>query len=968
MRAWWSALWLAEAVLLGIDMGNEYTKVGLVRPGKAFEIVHNVHSKRKSPTAISFMEATRAFGDDALPHQGKKPTHVPMFFPALAGKTEAETALPERFYPYKLAESGRGTHEYALGEEERNLTQIGTEELIGQFVDWSRRLAEDAAAADGATIQIREAALTVPTDVSYAARLARLDALEIAGLAKTYLVRELGAAAIHRGVDWPDWSANSTDANATHLLALFVNVGSTKAEACVVKYSPVKLLGQTTSHIEMLGCGIEHGLGGHYFDLALAEKALGQFVEKNPKLDGVKGSTRALRKLVVQAEKTKVTLSANQQHKFSVEGLYEDTDFGFPVQRSELADLIPDLKERLTKPILAALERANETLDALSSVEVVGGGSRSPLVGTALGEIINAQRETPLELGRHLNGDEAMALGSCFFVANLSTHFKVRKMWYSDSTEYEYKLRVTPLHPEQLEDVPAPDKGEDDKDATWENWRRDVTIKAGSRYPVGKPVRIRAPFDLKFTIEEDGKPVQELEVLIYQERKDLEAKGTYNLTSPLPTVSFMFGMGSGGVAGVAEIEAHMFYSAEQVTYKKIKKEKEAKPEEKKEGDGEEKEGEEKEGEEKKEDEEKKEEDEEKKEEEEEKKEEEEEKKEDDEEKTEEEKPDEAAAEKEGEEGVNATDANATNATAEPEMEKVVSYKKKKAKVAIKISTVELPVRPLMPKEVAAAKTRLLEMHKADQYVKDLEGARNALETAIYLLRDKSEDENIVAVSTEEEVEKLRTLASETEDWLMDNGYEESTTLTVLEEKIAELEGSVNVLRNRALELEHRPLVIERVEQVLAYVNETVEFVKTNRTHVTPEQREVCTNKTEAFVAWWENVTALQAEKKATDEPAYTGNDVMARLEKLQKEAEKLMRIQYIPVPPPTPKGPYDDMFKDSNFSKEWFENLKKNLSDENFSNFNFSNFNFSNLNLSNTTEGAGEGSESPKEEETNSEL
>ena len=52
----------------------------------------------------------------------------------------------------------------------------------------------------------------------------------------------------------------------------------------------VKLLGQTTSHIEILGCGIEHGLGGHYFDLALAEKALGQFIEKNPKLDGARGA------------------------------------------------------------------------------------------------------------------------------------------------------------------------------------------------------------------------------------------------------------------------------------------------------------------------------------------------------------------------------------------------------------------------------------------------------------------------------------------------------------------------------------------------------------------------------------------------------------------------------------------------------------------------------------------------------
>ena len=43
----------------------------------------------------------------------------------------------------------------------------------------------------------------------------------------------------------------------------------------------------------------------------------------------------------------------------------------------------------------------------------------------------------------------------------------------------------------------------------------------------------------------------------------------------------------------------------------------------------------------------------------------------------------------------------------------------------------------------------------------------------------------------------------------------TTTLAVLGEKIAELEGSVNVLRNRALELEHRPLVIERVEQARA---------------------------------------------------------------------------------------------------------------------------------------------------------
>jgi hypoxia up-regulated 1 len=414
-----SAFWTVNAVLLGIDMGNEYTKVCLVRPLKPFEIVTNIHSKRKSPTAISFLEKTRALGDDAIPHQGKKPKQVPMFFPSLAGKSEAVSGLPELFYPNNLATTERGTLEYAVKDAKRNLTTIGVEELIGHFVDWSIGLAEDAARADGASIKIREAALTVPTDITYLQRRALIDGLDIGGIAKTFLVRELGGVAVQRALDI-DWDGNKTVGNSS-FTTLFVNVGSTKAEACVVKYSPVKIAMNTATHIEVLGCGIEHQLGGHYFDLALAEKALGKFLEKHPKLSGIKESSRALRKLVAQAEKTKVTLSANSNSRFQVEGLFEDTDFGFMMTRDELEALFPDILERLGRPINTALERANETVLWLGAVEVVGGGSRVPMIQAALGTILNGPRNeasvAALELGRHLNGDEVFLCFAAWIIS-----------------------------------------------------------------------------------------------------------------------------------------------------------------------------------------------------------------------------------------------------------------------------------------------------------------------------------------------------------------------------------------------------------------------------------------------------------------------------------------------------------------------------------------------------------------------
>jgi molecular chaperone DnaK (HSP70) len=50
---------------MSIDLGSEYMKIGLVKPGVPMEIVLNKESRRKTPTIIALRNGERFFGDVA---------------------------------------------------------------------------------------------------------------------------------------------------------------------------------------------------------------------------------------------------------------------------------------------------------------------------------------------------------------------------------------------------------------------------------------------------------------------------------------------------------------------------------------------------------------------------------------------------------------------------------------------------------------------------------------------------------------------------------------------------------------------------------------------------------------------------------------------------------------------------------------------------------------------------------------
>ena len=64
----------AHALVIGVDLGTEFMKVALVKPGRPFEIVLNGFSKRKTTVAVGFdPTGERLYGKNALGLFTKKP-------------------------------------------------------------------------------------------------------------------------------------------------------------------------------------------------------------------------------------------------------------------------------------------------------------------------------------------------------------------------------------------------------------------------------------------------------------------------------------------------------------------------------------------------------------------------------------------------------------------------------------------------------------------------------------------------------------------------------------------------------------------------------------------------------------------------------------------------------------------------------------------------------------------------------
>jgi heat shock protein 4 len=267
---------------------------------------------------------------------------------------------------------------------------------------------------------VTDLVIAVPGWFADIQRRAMIDAAQIAGLNALRLINDTTAVALSWGItkaDLPDVE------NPRHIM--FVDVGHSSMSVSVVAFSKGQLAVKAAAY--------DRHLGGRDIDYALLQYFAAQFNAKYH-ID-VLSNPKATFRLAVGCEKLKKVLSANNEAPLNVESLMNDIDASSKLNRETYEDLISGVLDRIALPLQQALAESGLTIDAIDSVELVGGTTRIPAVRQRIQAALGGK-----PLFTTLNQDEAVARGATFACAFQSPTFRVREFHVHDIAQYPIKV------------------------------------------------------------------------------------------------------------------------------------------------------------------------------------------------------------------------------------------------------------------------------------------------------------------------------------------------------------------------------------------------------------------------------------------------------------------------------------------------------------------------------------------------
>ncbi|XP_023132280.2 hypoxia up-regulated protein 1 [Amphiprion ocellaris] len=878
-----------SVAVMSVDLGSEWMKMAIVKPGVPMEIVLNKESRRKTPTVVCLKENERLFGDSALGVSVKNPKTVYRHLQSLLGKKHDNLQVElyqKRFPEHHLEEDPvRGTAYFKNSEE----MQHTPGELLGMVLNYSRGLAQDFAEQP-----IKDAVITVPAFFNQAERRAVLQAAQMAGLKVLQLINDNTAVALNYGV------FRRKDIDSTAKNVMFYDMGSGSTTATIVTYQTVKSKeAGTQPQLQIRGVGFDRGLGGFEMDLRLRDHLAKLFNEQKKSKKDVRENHRAMAKLLKEAQRLKTVLSANVDFMAQVEGLMDDIDFKAKVTRAEFEQLCADLFERVPRPVQDALTAAEMKLDEIEQVILVGGSTRVPKVQEVLLKAVGKE-----ELGKNINADEAAAMGAVYQAAALSKAFKVKPFLVRDAA-------VFPIQVEFNREV------EEEGIKSLKHNKR-ILFQRMAPYPQRKVItfnRYSDDFafdinygDLSFLSQEDLSVFGSLNLTTvklsgvgssFQKHSDAESKGIkahFNmdesgvllldrvesvfetiveekeeestLTKLGNTISTLFG---GGSSEPAPNVTEPVQDEEEILPESGKDNKnedgnnEAQKDEatkEKQEDLEKSAGEEK----------------------------------------SQEKTEEAGSKNEAKEEKD--EEKSGNAEVEKDAEKKAKPQKK-SKISEDI-TVELVINDILDptaEDLTLSKKKLQDLTDRDLAKQEREKTLNSLEAFIFETQDKLYQEDYQQVVTEEEKEQISAKLREASEWMDEDGY--AATTKQLREKLSQLK---SLCKDMFFRVEERRKWPDRLAALDSLLNTSSFFLRSAR--LIPEDDQIFTevelNMLEKVInetTMWKNETVADQEKRSPQErPVLLSKDIESKLALLDREVNYLLNKAKFAKPKSKPKA------------------------------------------------------------------
>jgi hypoxia up-regulated 1 len=458
----------AASAVLGIDLGTEYIKSAIAKPGSPIEIVLSKDSKRKEAATLAFKPSKsqknddeafpdRFYGGDASALSARFPGDVYPNLKSLLGlafSADAVSTYASRYPGLELQSVSRdgssdkkagtvGFKSQSFGEKRNEVFMV--EELLAMELKNIRSNAE-AMVAKG--VSVGDVVVTFPAFYTADEKRAIELAVDLAGLRLLGLVSDGVAVglnyATHRTFD------SVTDGGKPEYNVIY-DMGAGSTTATVVKFQgrTVKNAAKrntTFQEVIALGTGSDASLGGDSFNDVIVEDIISEFV-KSPKVQNfgvsaeqVRSSGKAMARIWKDAEKIRQGLSANALSSASFEGLYDDDiTFKYSLTREKFEALTESHASRVGLPIHAALDAAGMTLEEINSVILHGGAVRTPFVQKELEKVTGGTAK----LMTNVNADEAAAMGAAFKAAVLSPVFRVKDIRDTDISGSAYTLTWT---------------------------------------------------------------------------------------------------------------------------------------------------------------------------------------------------------------------------------------------------------------------------------------------------------------------------------------------------------------------------------------------------------------------------------------------------------------------------------------------------------------------------------------------
>ncbi|KAF3006367.1 lumenal Hsp70 protein [Neopestalotiopsis sp. 37M] len=441
----------AVQAVLGVDLGTEYIKAALVKPGIPLEIVLTKDSRRKETSAVAFKPDSggpkagaypeRLYGSDAMAISARFPSDVYPNLKTLLGLPANDATVKEYLskHPALQAETHklRNTVAFKSKAFTDNEDAWLVEELLAMELQSIQRNAEALAGAD---TSVRSVVVTVPPFYTIEEKRAVQTAAELVGLKVLSLISDGLAVGLNYATSRQFPVINEGGKPEYHMV-FDMGAGSTSATVMKFQGRTVKDVGKfnkTVQEVQVLGSGWDRTLGGDSLNYLIVDDMISQFVETpaakkvSVAAEDVQVHGRAMAKLVKDAEKVRHVLSANQETGTSFEGLYDDVDFKYKISRATFEALAEEHAARVTATVQKALEVAELDISQLDSIVLHGGASRTPFVQKALEKIAGNSEK----LRSNVNSDEAAVFGAGFRAADLSPSFRVKEIRITDGASY----------------------------------------------------------------------------------------------------------------------------------------------------------------------------------------------------------------------------------------------------------------------------------------------------------------------------------------------------------------------------------------------------------------------------------------------------------------------------------------------------------------------------------------------------